>query len=48
MTVFKAILTGEGSLYGNLMQDNFHKTAVPKKKKGIVNLSLTAKDCTKN
>ena len=33
MTVFKAILTGEGSLYGNLMQDNFHKTAVPKKKK---------------
>ena len=34
MTVLKAILTGEGScIYRNLLSDDFHKTAVLKKKK---------------
>ena len=33
--------------YGNLMSDNFRKAAV-QKKKGIVKLSFTAKDCTNN
>ena len=51
--VSEAILRGRQPLdklqclYGNLMSDNFRKTAV-RKKKGIVKLSLTAKDCTNN
>ena len=51
MTVLKAILTGEGScIYRNLLSDDFHKTAVlkKKKKKRIVNLTFIAKDCTNN
>ena len=48
----EAILTGRQPheklqcLYGNLMLNNFRKTAVLKKKLGIVNLSFAAKDCT--
>ena len=51
-TVFDAILTSQQTcdklqcLYENLMPNNFHQTAVLKKKK-TCKLKLQTKDCTK-